>query len=98
VAAVEAALDNVRKHAGPDAQAWVVVDDLGADVIVTVRDNGLGVSQERIDAAAQRGRLGVVSSIKGRIEDLGGRTRYLPGPGGGTMVEMWIPKERTAAS
>ncbi len=98
VAAVEAALDNVRKHAGPDAQAWVVVDDLGADVIVTVRDNGLGVSPERIDVAAQRGRLGVVSSIKGRIEDLGGRTRYLPGPGGGTMVEMWIPKERTAAS
>ena len=36
VAAVEAALDNVRKHAGPDAQAWVVVDDLGADSLDTV--------------------------------------------------------------
>jgi signal transduction histidine kinase len=92
VAAVEAALDNVRKHAGPEAQAWVMVDDLGADVMVTVRDDGHGVSQERIDAAAQRGRLGVASSIKGRIEDLGGRARYLPGPGGGTLVEMWIPK------
>ena len=73
VAAVEAALDNVRKHAGPQAQAWVVVDDLGADVVVTVRDDGPGVSQERIAEAAQNGRLGVSSSIKGRIEDLGGR-------------------------
>ena len=96
VAAVEAALDNVRKHAGPQAQAWVVVDDLGADVVVTVRDDGPGVSQERIAEAAQNGRLGVSSSIKGRIEDLGGRARYLTSPGGGTMVEMWIPKGRAA--
>ena len=98
VAAVEAALDNVRKHAGPQAQAWVVVDDLGADVVVTVRDDGTGVSQERITEAARNGRLGVSSSIKGRIEDLGGRARYLPSPGGGTMVEMWIPKGRAATS
>ena len=96
VAAVEAALDNVRKHAGPQAQAWVVVDDLGADVVVTVRDDGPGVSQDRIAEAAQSGRLGVSSSIKGRIEDLGGRARYLTSPGGGTMVEMWIPKGRAA--
>ena len=92
VAAVEAALDNVRRHAGPQAHAWVHVDDLGADVVVTVRDDGVGVSQERIDAAAQRGRLGVASSIKGRIEDLGGRASYRSGPGAGTSVEMWIPK------
>ena len=92
VAAVEAALDNVRKHAGPDAHAWVLVDDAGDDIVVTVRDNGVGVSEERIAEAGSRGRLGVSASIRGRLEELGGSARYLYGPGGGTTVEMWIPK------
>jgi len=91
-AAVDAALDNVRRHAGDGAQAWVLVDDLGAEVLLTVRDNGVGVSQERMDEASARGRLGVSSSIRGRIEDLGGKARYLGVPGGGTTLEMWVPK------
>ncbi len=92
VAAVEAALDNVRRHAGRDAHAWVLIDDAGDDIVVTVRDNGVGVSEDRIEAAATRGRLGVSSSIRGRLEELGGSARYLYGPGGGTTVEMWVPK------
>ncbi len=92
VAAVEAALENVRRHAGEDAQAWVLVDDAGDNIVVTVRDNGVGVSEERITTASARGRLGVSSSIRGRLEDLGGSARYLYGPGGGTTVEMWVPK------
>lgn len=92
-AAVESALDNVRLHAGDEAKAWVLVDDLGADVVVTVRDNGVGIAQDVIDEAATRGRLGISSSIQGRIEDLGGRATYVFGPGGGTTVEMWLPKE-----
>jgi len=93
VAAVEAALDNVRKHAGDRAQAWVLVDEAGDNIVVTVRDNGIGVSEDRISAASSRGRLGVASSIRGRLEDLGGSARYLYGPGGGTTVEMWVPKK-----
>lgn len=93
VAAVEAALDNVRKHAGSQAQAWVLLDDAGDNIVVTVRDNGVGVSEDRITAASSRGRLGVSSSIRGRLEDLGGSARYLYGPGGGTTVEMWVPKK-----
>ncbi len=93
VAAVEAALDNVRRHAGADAHAWVLIDDAGEDIVVTVRDNGVGVSEDRITEASERGRLGVSSSIRGRLEELGGSARYLYGPGGGTTVEMWIPKQ-----
>ena len=93
VAAVSAALDNVRQHAGAGARAWVLVDDLGADVVVTVRDDGVGVSERALAEAQTRGRLGVSSSIRGRVEELGGRASYLYGPGGGTTVEMWIPKE-----
>lgn len=92
VAAVEAALDNVRKHAGDQAQAWVLIDEAGENIVVTVRDDGVGVSEDRISAASSRGRLGVSSSIRGRLEDLGGSARYLYGPGGGTTVEMWVPK------
>ncbi|MGV1009618.1 MAG: MacS family sensor histidine kinase [Dermatophilaceae bacterium] len=92
-AAVEAALDNVRRHAGDGARAWVLVDDLGPEVLLTVRDDGVGVSQERMDEASARGRLGVASSIRARIEDLGGKARYVFGPGGGTTLEMWVPKQ-----
>lgn len=92
VAAVAAALDNVRRHAGEGAHAWVLIDDAGDNVVVTVRDDGVGISQDRITEAFARGRLGVSSSIRGRLEDLGGSARYLFGPGGGTTVEMWVPK------
>lgn len=92
VAAVAAALDNVRRHAGEGAHAWVLIDDAGDSVVVTVRDDGVGISQDRITEAFARGRLGVSSSIRGRLEDLGGSARYLFGPGGGTTVEMWVPK------
>ena len=68
------------------------IDDAGDDIVVTVRDNGVGVSEERIAEAGSRGRLGVSASIRGRLEELGGSARYLYGPGGGTTVEMWIPK------
>jgi signal transduction histidine kinase len=91
-AAVEAALDNVRRHAGDGARAWVLVDDLGPEVLLTVRDDGVGVSQERIDEAGAQGRLGVSSSIRARIEDLGGTVTYLSRPSGGTTVEMSVPK------
>lgn len=93
VAAVAAALDNVRQHAGAGARAWVQVEDLGADVVVTVRDDGVGVSEQVLADAQGRGRLGVSSSIRGRIEDLGGRATYRPGPDGGTTVQLWVPKE-----
>lgn len=100
VAAVEAALDNVRKHAGPAARAWVLVDDLGADVVVTVRDDGPGVSQEREDSRgcpkwAFRG-IFVDQRTGSRIS--AARARYLTSPGGGTTVEMWIPKGGAATS
>jgi len=47
-AAVSAALDNVRRHGGSDAQAWVLIEDDGADVTVTIRDNGVGVPAGRL--------------------------------------------------
>jgi signal transduction histidine kinase len=98
VAAVEAALDNVRKHAGDGARTWVLLDDDGRDVAVTIRDSGRGLSQARLEEAVDQGRLGVSSSIKGRLADLGGRAAITSGPAGGTTVELRVPRAPTHPS
>ena len=94
VAAVEAALDNVRKHAGAGARAWVLLDDDGSDVSVTVRDSGRGLPEGRLAEAVAQGRLGVSSSIRGRLADLGGSATIRTGPAGGTTVELRVPHHK----
>lgn len=92
-AAVEAALDNVRRHAGDGAQAWVLIEDQGADVTVTVRDDGVGVLASRLAEAATDGRMGVASSIRGRMSDLGGHVSIDSRPGAGTRLEITVGKQ-----
>ncbi|WP_405695560.1 MacS family sensor histidine kinase [Streptomyces sp. NBC_01185] len=91
-AAVSAALDNVRVHAGPDAQAWILVEDEPDEVIVTVRDDGPGIPEGRLDQAEGEGRLGVALSIRGRLRDLGGTAELISVSGQGTEVELKVPK------
>jgi signal transduction histidine kinase len=93
VAAVGAALDNVRLHAGDAAQAWVLVEDEGDEVALTVRDNGVGMPAGRLEEAAAAGRLGASSSIRGRLTDLGGSAEYAVRDGGGVTVRMRAPKD-----
>lgn len=93
-AAVGAALDNVRAHAGPDARAWILVEDEEAAITVTVRDEGVGMPPSRLAEAEAAGRLGVAQSIRGRIRDLAGTVTITTAPGAGTEVEMRIPRQR----
>ena len=92
-AAVSAALDNVRRHAGVDAQAWVLIEDIGKDVTVTIRDNGVGVPAARLAEAAVSGRMGVAYSIVGRMSDLGGTATLDSRPGAGTCLELTVSKK-----
>ncbi|MGW0367166.1 MacS family sensor histidine kinase [Streptomyces sp. NPDC002990] len=94
-AAVGAALDNVRKHAGEGASAWILVEDWGDEVIVTVRDDGPGLAAGRLDQAEGEGRMGVALSIRGRLRDLGGSAELVSVPGQGTEVELKVPRGRT---
>ena len=101
-AAVAAALDNVRAHGGPGAdglgaRAWILVEDEPDGVVVTVRDDGPGIPEGRLEEARQSGRLGVAHSIEGRLRDIGGQVDVFSTPGQGTEVEMRIPRHPQAA-
>lgn len=91
-AAVDNALDNVAAHAGPGAHAFVLLEDLGDEVVISIRDDGVGIAPGRLEQAVEEGRAGVSKSIVGRIEWLGGDTRLVTGPGAGTEWELTVPR------
>jgi signal transduction histidine kinase len=90
-AAVRAALDNVAQHAGPGARAQVLVEDRRDGVRVTVRDDGVGLAPGRLVDAEAEGRLGVASSVVGRLRDLGGTADVTGRPGDGVEVVLELP-------
>jgi signal transduction histidine kinase len=95
-AAVEQALDNVIRHSGA-TRAVVFADIEDPWVTVSVRDNGRGfVYDERV--LQDDGKVGLLKSMKGRIEDLGGRMRVKTAPGIGTEVEFRVPYHQPESS
>ncbi len=93
VAVVRACLDNVHRHVGADAAAWVFLEDLGDAILVSVRDEGDGIPGGRLDQARAEGRLGVTESICGRMRDLGGRAELVTAPGAGTEWELMLSRQ-----
>lgn len=91
-AAVTNALDNAAVHAGPQARVYVLLEDLGDSITVSVRDDGVGIPDGRLEAAVQEGRVGVAKSIVGRMNWLGGRAELTTGPGVGTEWELTVPR------
>jgi signal transduction histidine kinase len=87
-AAVGAALANVEAHAGHGAHAWVLLEDEGDELVVSVRDDGVGFDPGRLGVAEAEGRIGVSQSITGRLRDLGGSTVLTSSPGAGTEIEL----------
>jgi signal transduction histidine kinase len=89
MAAVHQAVDNVVEHSAA-ARAAIFAEQEDGWVTVSVRDDGRGFvyNEEQLRAESKAGMLG---SMKGRIEDLGGRMRVHTAPGAGTEVELRIP-------
>ncbi|TMR89536.1 MacS family sensor histidine kinase [Nonomuraea basaltis] len=90
-AAVKAALDNVRAHCGPQTRAWVLAESGEGTVTVSIRDDGPGIPDGRLDQARADGRLGVAESIRGRVAELGGEVSIMSVPGQGTEIEITLP-------
>jgi len=90
--AASAAVDNVLRHAGESARGWVLVEDEGQAVRVSIRDDGKGFDSDRLATAAATGRLGVSHSIVGRMREVGGTAVVTSTPGQGTEVELRAPE------
>lgn len=90
VAVVGACLDNVAVHVGDDAPAWVLVESFADRVELSVRDEGPGIAEGRLEQAAAEGRMGVSESICGRVADLGGTATVATGRFG-TEWEIIVP-------
>lgn len=82
--AVGEALTNAAKHGGA-RRATVYVEPAGSEVFVSVKDDGVG-----FEAGAVREGVGTSQSIRGRIEDVGGRVEIDGNPGRGTEVRLWV--------
>jgi signal transduction histidine kinase len=91
-AVVREALVNVARHAGPDAKAWVLLEDLGDEIVLSVRDDGVGIGPSRLAEAEREGRMGITRSMRGRVADLGGTTALETAPGAGVEWELRVPR------
>jgi signal transduction histidine kinase len=84
------AITNVRKHASASLVAVTLATREGG-VLVTVRDDGRGVSES--SSARSFGCAG----MRERAEMAGGWWRISSEPGEGTLVEFWVPAGADAA-
>jgi signal transduction histidine kinase len=80
------ALVNAGKH-GRAARVTVYVEPAdGGGVFCSVKDDGVG-----FDAASTAPGQGLTRSIRGRMEEAGGRADVTSRPGTGTEVCLWLP-------
>ena len=63
----------------------------GNEIIVSIRDNGVGATPEQLTTAGERGHLGVRDSVIGRVRDLGGQATVRAAAGRGVEWELRIP-------
>jgi signal transduction histidine kinase len=94
VAVTREALANTSRHAGPQAKAWILLEDLGEEVVLTIRDDGPGIADGLLAQAETDGRMGVSRSIRGRVADLGGTLALDTSPGCGTEWEVRLSRTR----
>jgi signal transduction histidine kinase len=87
---VQEALNNVVRHADAK-EAWVRLNFFPERLELEVEDHGKGFVRE----AGQRG-IGLVA-MRERAELLGGTLKVAPAAGGGTLVQVEIPREKVEA-
>jgi PAS domain S-box-containing protein len=85
---IQEALTNVFRHSGA-RKAWITLTKEEGRIVVMVRDDGKGVSEQV--SALQPGSLGVgVGGMKQRAQEFGGQLRLM-NANPGTLLEVVIP-------
>lgn len=87
--AIRQALENVVQHANASG-VWILAEEDQAGIIVTIRDNGIGFEYDE-GLLRREGKMGLLASMKERIEELGGTLRIESARGKGTEVELRVP-------
>jgi two-component system NarL family sensor kinase len=81
---------NVAAHAAAGT-LWLGLHRRGAQIELTIADDGRGIDLERAALAPQEGHIGLASSAE-RAEAVGGSFEVGPGPGGrGTLARVRVP-------
>ena len=83
---VQEALSNIRKHAMATC-VWVTVRQWSDDIILEVKDNGIGFSPEDVPGISQYGLRG----MRERAEMIGADFQIISQPQNGTTVEVRLP-------
>jgi signal transduction histidine kinase len=86
---IQEALTNVSRHAQAKA-CRIFVQRLASSVIVTVEDDGVGLSAYGVSVGPRRSGLGLVG-IRERVSDLGGTFRIEGEGGKGTRLTVELP-------
>lgn len=89
VAVVRQALANVVEHAAA-SNATVFAEEDAGKLNVSVRDDGVGFVYDE-EALRADGKAGLLKSMKGRVEDLGGSMGVTSATGKGTEIELSVP-------
>jgi signal transduction histidine kinase len=84
--AVGEALTNAGKHGSASRVTVYAEPDDPDGVLCTVRDNGRGFDPTGVVEG-----IGMSRSIRGRIDDVGGRVEIESRPDAGAEVRLWIP-------
>lgn len=88
--ALREALENVHRHAGRCATTVTLESD-GAEVVLRVKDDGIGSSEGDVASAPGRGHFGVVGMGE-RMAQVGGRLEFVSVPRSGTEVTFSVPR------
>ncbi len=83
-------LGNVAKHARATSVA-VVLDGGDERLRLTVTDDGTGIPEGAVSRRLADGHIGLASHAV-RIEAAGGALAVVPGPAGGTVATVELPR------
>jgi signal transduction histidine kinase len=93
---VQEALTNARRHA-PGAAVDVELHYATGELTLRIRDNGPGPPAQQAPGVPESGHGHGLLGMRERAAAVGGELRTGPAPGGGFLVEAWLPARTDSA-